>query len=167
MVGHLYDNRLDAAHPATLSRATIDGLLRRDLGWRGVVITDDLQMGAITDRYPLEEVVFRAVDAGADILLFGNNLRWQPDLTARVHATLTALVQSGRISEERIHQSYQRIARLKGLLRAGEASFGGSGLGVPDLPDLPDAADAAGKGEAAGGVERGRMGVGVGTGIAP
>lgn len=170
MVGHLYDNRLDAAHPATLSRATIDGLLRRDLGWRGVVITDDLQMGAITDRYPLEEVVFRAVDAGADILLFGNNLRWQPDLTARVHATLSGLVQSGRISEERIRQSYQRIARLKGLLRAGVAPLGGSGLGVPelpDLPDLPDAAAAAGKGEAAGGVERGRVGVGVGTGIAP
>lgn len=167
MVGHLYDNRLDAAHPATLSRATIDGLLRRDMGWRGVVITDDLQMGAITERYPLEEVVFRAVDAGADILLFGNNLRWQPDLAARVHATLTGLVQSGRISEERIRQSYQRIARLKGLLRAGDAPLGGSGLGVPDLPDLPDAADAAGKGEAAGGVERGRVGIGVGTGIAP
>lgn len=136
MVGHLYDNRLDAAHPATLSRATIDGLLRRDMGWRGVVITDDLQMGAITERYPLEDVVFRAVDAGADILLFGNNLRWQPDLTARVHETLTGLVQSGRISEDRIRQSYQRIARLKGLLRADDATLGGSGLGVPELPDV-------------------------------
>lgn len=167
MVGHLYDNRLDAAHPATLSRATIDGLLRRDMGWRGVVITDDLQMGAITERYPLEDVVFRAVDAGADILLFGNNLRWQPDLTARVHETLTGLVRSGRISEDRIRQSYLRIARLKGLLRADDATLGGSGLGVPELPDLPDAADAAGKGEAAGGVERDRIGVGVGTGIAP
>lgn len=155
MVGHLYDNRLDAAHPATLSRATIDGLLRRDLGWRGVVITDDLQMGAITDRYSLEEVVFRAVDAGADILLFGNNLRWQPDLAARVHATLTALVQSGRISEERIRQSYQRIARLKGLLRAGDAPLGGSGLGVPVLPDAGDDA------------EQGRVGIGVGTTTAP
>nr|GBO95535.1 beta-hexosaminidase [Nitratidesulfovibrio sp. HK-II] len=155
MVGHLYDNRLDAAHPATLSRATIDGLLRRDMGWRGVVITDDLQMGAITERYPLEEVVFRAVDAGADILLFGNNLRWQPDLAARVHATLTGLVQSGRISEERIRQSYQRIARLKGLLRAGDAPLGGSGLGVPVLPDAGDDA------------EQGRVGIGVGTTTAP
>jgi len=155
MVGHLYDNRLDAAHPATLSRAAIDGLLRRDIDWRGVVITDDLQMGAITDRYPLEEVVFRAVDAGADILLFGNNLRWQPDLTARVHATLTGLVQSGRIAEDRIRQSYQRIARLKGLLRAGDGALGGSGLGVPELPDVKD------------GTERGRVGVGVGTSIAP
>lgn len=164
MVGHLYDNRLDAAHPATLSRATIDGLLRRDMGWRGVVITDDLQMGAITDRYPLEEVAFRAVDAGADILLFGNNLRWQPDLTARVHATLTALVQSGRISEDRIRQSYQRIARLKGLLRKGDALLGGNGLGVHDLPDLPDVLDGA---DAGSGAERGRVGIGVGTSIAP
>lgn len=155
MVGHLYDNRLDAAHPATLSRPTIDGLLRRDMGWRGVVITDDLQMGAITERYPLEEVVFRAVDAGADILLFGNNLRWQPDLTARVHATLTDLVQTGRISEDRIRQSYQRIARLKGLLRAGDGALGGSGLGLPELPDV------------GGGAEQGRVGMGVGTSIAP
>ncbi|MEG6506658.1 glycoside hydrolase family 3 N-terminal domain-containing protein [Nitratidesulfovibrio sp. 1201_IL3209] len=142
MVGHLYDNRLDAAHPATLSRAAIDGLLRRDMGWRGVVVTDDLQMGAITDRYPLEEVVFRAVDAGADILLFGNNLRWQPDLAARAHATLTGLVHSGRISEDRIRQSYQRIARLKGLLRAGDATLAGNGLAMPELPDLPDVGDA-------------------------
>ncbi|MDR3045918.1 MAG: glycosyl hydrolase family 3 [Desulfovibrio sp.] len=161
MVGHLYDNRLDAAHPATLSRATIDGLLRRDMGWRGVVITDDLQMGAITDRYPLEEVVFRAVDAGADILLFGNNLRWQPDLTARVHATLTGLVQSGRISEDRIRQSYQRIARLKGLLRADDATLGSSGLGVPDLSGLPDLPDTG------GGAGQGRVGMGVSGSVTP
>lgn len=164
MVGHLYDNRLDAAHPATLSRPTIDGLLRRDMGWRGVVITDDLQMGAITDRYSLEDVVFRAVDAGADILLFGNNLRWQPDLTARVHATLTALVQSGRISEDRIRQSYQRIARLKGLLRAGDGALGGSGLGLPELLDLPDLSNLP---EVGGDAGRGRVGVGVGASVAP
>lgn len=164
MVGHLYDNRLDAAHPATLSRPTIDGLLRRDIGWRGVVITDDLQMGAITDRYPLEEVVFRAVDAGADILLFGNNLRWQPDLTARVHATLTGLVQSGRISEDRIRQSYQRVTRLKGLLRAGDATLGGSRLGVPDLPDLPDVSGGPDAGE---GAERGQVGMGVSGSVTP
>ncbi len=158
MVGHLYDNRLDAAHPATLSRAAIDGLLRRDMGWRGVVITDDLQMGAITDRYPLEEVVFRAVDAGADILLFGNNLRWQPDLAARVHATLTGLVRSGRISEDRIRQSYQRIARLKGLLRTGDATLAGNGLALPELPDLPDVGD---------GGKQGRMGMGGGSSATP
>lgn len=144
MIGHLYDNRLDAAYPATLSRPVITELLRRRMGWGGVVITDDLQMGAITDRYPLEEVVFRAVDAGADILLFGNNLRWQPELTARVHATLTDLVRTGRIPEDRIRQSYQRIARLKALLRMRDAAFGVAGLAVPEVPEVPEVPDTPG-----------------------
>ncbi|MCR5814821.1 MAG: glycoside hydrolase family 3 protein [Desulfovibrio sp.] len=111
MVGHAKSS-LDPARPASLSPKVINELLRQTLGWQGVVITDDLQMHAITDAYSLEESIFLAVQAGADILLFGNNLNWQEDLPQRAYASLHKLVSEGRISHERIATSYARIRAL-------------------------------------------------------
>ena len=72
MTGHLFHAGLDPSFPATLSPSVISGLLRGRLGYDGVVVTDDLQMDAIAAEYTLEEVVIRAIGAGADILLFGH-----------------------------------------------------------------------------------------------
>ncbi len=142
MVGHLYNNRIDAAHPATLSQRTIDGLLRRDLGWKGVVVTDDLQMGAITARYSLDETVRLAVEAGADILLFGNNLVWDEGLAEKVHATLVRLVREGKVSEQRLRQSWERIMRLKSVLTVASpgaiAQGDSSGTAIAPVPAVPD-----------------------------
>lgn len=116
MVGHLFNTHFDKDHPATLSHATITGVLRNRLGWQGVVISDDLQMKAITSHYGLEETMLRAVLAGNDILLFGNNLEWDPDLTDHAHATLVRLVREGRIPEARIREAWKRIMALKATL---------------------------------------------------
>jgi len=69
MTAHIFNARLDPVDPATLSRATITGLLRGTLGHQGVVVTDDMQMGAITTRYGWETAVWKAIDAGVDLLL--------------------------------------------------------------------------------------------------
>ena len=61
-------------YPATLSSKTINGLLRKKLGYKGVVITDDLQMGAISKKYSLKNILQLSINAGDDILLFGNQL---------------------------------------------------------------------------------------------
>ena len=114
MLGHLYHARLDPQHPATLSRMVVSGLLRQGLGWQGVIISDDLQMKAISEHYGLEEAILLAVEAGVDILLFGNNLEWDADLPRKVYATLRGLVDSGRISPARIRQSWERIDLLLG-----------------------------------------------------
>lgn len=116
MVGHLFNSGIDKAYPATLSRRTIDDLLRRKLGWQGVVVSDDLQMRAITDQFSLDETIFLAVDAGVDILLFGNNLAWDPALVEKAHSALVRLVKEGRISHDRLRQSWHRIMRLKSVL---------------------------------------------------
>ncbi|MDO5483821.1 MAG: glycoside hydrolase family 3 N-terminal domain-containing protein, partial [Desulfovibrionaceae bacterium] len=110
MTGHLFHAGLDAQHPATLSKMVVTGLLRQGLGWQGVVISDDMQMQAISDSYGLEESIYLAVEAGVDILLFGNNLTWDADLPRKAHATLLRLVESGRISPERIRRSWERIS---------------------------------------------------------
>lgn len=113
MVGHLFNSHLDSVYPSSLSASVINGLLRRDLGWDGVVITDDLQMKAVGERYSMKESIALAVNAGVDVLLFGNNLVHDPQTGRKAHAALMELVREGRISQARIEESYKRIQSLK------------------------------------------------------
>ncbi|MDL2210574.1 glycoside hydrolase family 3 [Desulfovibrio sp. OttesenSCG-928-O18] len=113
MTGHLMHKTLDPVFPASLSRAITTGLLREKLGWQGVVVTDDLEMDAIDLYYPMEERIRLAIEAGVDIILFGNNLKHHPEQGRRVHAVIKNLVASGKVSPERIAASWARIRALK------------------------------------------------------
>ena len=113
MSGHMVHREKGGELPASLSPEIITGLLRDSLGWQGVVITDDLQMGAIEDTYNMKEAIRLAVIAGSDILLFGNNMRHDPQEGRKAHAALMELVREGAISESRIRESYVRIMELK------------------------------------------------------
>lgn len=113
MVGHLFNSRIDPLLPATLSPATIAGLLRRDLGFDGAVITDDLQMRAITNRYGLAEACVMALTAGADVLIVGNNLQYDPLIVGKLIAAIVEAVHQGRLAGERIHAAWQRVRKLQ------------------------------------------------------
>lgn len=115
MVAHVALRQYGGDVPADLSPGVIDGLLRGELGWGGVVVTDDLQMGAVADAHSLEDTVLLAVNAGADILLFGNNLPLAYDelVAEHAHAALMRLVREGRIDPARIHASWRRIQAIK------------------------------------------------------
>lgn len=113
MTAHVFNAALDPEYPASLSWRITTGLLRGDLGFTGVIVTDDLQMRAVTDKYSLEQTVRLALDAGADILLFGNNLAYDPDLPAKVQGILVDLVRTGSVPEPRVQESYARIMGLK------------------------------------------------------
>lgn len=113
MIGHIFHKDLDSQLPATLSKNIIEGLLRKGLGWQGVVISDDLQMKAVSQSHNLKEIIFLAIDAGCDILLFGNNLEWDEALPTKVWDALNELVQEQRISEARIQESWRRINALQ------------------------------------------------------
>lgn len=87
MVGHLYHGDYageGSKLPASLSSEWIDGVLRRDLGFQGVVISDDLEMGAIRKLYDLEETIVHAVNAGTDVLLFSNTVKPSAGLAAQI-----------------------------------------------------------------------------------
>lgn len=112
MVGHISHKELDSSLPASLSKNIVTGLLRKGLGWQGVVISDDLQMKAASQGRDLKETIFLAIDAGTDILLFGNNLEWDAELPQKVLDALHSLVAEKRISEERIRESWERISGL-------------------------------------------------------
>jgi beta-N-acetylhexosaminidase len=114
MVAHVFNSRLDPKYPATLSKRTVNGLLRQKLGFDGVVITDDLQMGAITHKYSLRNVLKLAINAGDDILLFGNQLSVKSMVSPKkLVETVIDLIQSGEVSMENIERSNERIDRLK------------------------------------------------------
>ncbi len=113
MTAHIFNARLDPDYPATLSRATITGILRNQLGFQGVVISDDMQMKAISEHYGLEESIRLGLDAGLDIFLFANNSAFDPDIARKICGIIRRLVDEGTISRARIEASYGRICRLK------------------------------------------------------
>ena len=105
MVGHITMSAIDPDVPASLSHDVVTGLLRGQLGWDGVVITDGLEMGAL-DRWNCGEICVMALEAGVDILLGPS------DVAAAVQA-ITEAVGSGRISQARLDESVLRVLTLK------------------------------------------------------
>jgi beta-N-acetylhexosaminidase len=117
MVAHVFNKKIDAQYPATLSRKTINGLLRDDIGFDGVVITDDLQMGAINNKYGLKNTLKLAIGAGNDILLFGNQLSVRSMVsTKNLVDTVKEMVYNGEVSLADIEKSNERMDRLKSSL---------------------------------------------------
>ncbi len=112
MSAHIFNARLDSRYPATLSEKTITALLRKRLGFSGVVISDDLEMGAIRKNYDLNETLVRTIGAGVDMLLFVgvDDPKYMPD---RLIHRIAALVRSGRIDAKMIEAANRRIRRLK------------------------------------------------------
>jgi beta-glucosidase len=102
MTAHLQIPAIDPHHPATLSPAILTGTLRQSLGFNGLIVTDALIMGAITNRYGANEVPVLAVEAGADIVLM------PVDPIGAIQSICDA-VAGGRIQLERIHASLERI----------------------------------------------------------
>lgn len=112
MIGHMLHRGFDENLPSTLSRKIVTGLLRNGLNWQGVIMSDDMQMKAVAGSRELKEILWLAIDAGIDILVFGNNLEWNPALPQNVWDGLKALQADGRLTEERIRESWQRISAL-------------------------------------------------------
>lgn len=114
MVAHVFNKKIDETYPASLSYKTVTKLLRWRLGYHGVVITDDLQMGAISQKYGLKNTLKLAINAGDDILLIGNQLDPKKTVsTQKLVETIATLVKSGEVQEENIDKAYQRIQHLK------------------------------------------------------
>jgi beta-N-acetylhexosaminidase len=115
MTAHIFNANLDPELPATLSPAVVTGLLREQLGYDGVVISDDMQMRAITDLFKLEKAFELAILAGVDIVAVANESTYSGTVADRFISTVHQMLEKGVIGEERIEQSFQRIMRLKGL----------------------------------------------------
>jgi beta-N-acetylhexosaminidase len=111
MVSNAFNGQLDLRNPASLSAPTLN-VLRDDLGWDGVAITDDLMAGALTDNYAADEVLRRAIRAGNDLLLLANTAIRAADVVQPALDAIEGLVAAGQLDERLIDSAGARIARL-------------------------------------------------------
>ena len=109
MVAHILYEKIDAEYPSTLSKNIIDGILRKRLRFDGLVITDDMTMGAITKNFDIARAAILSINAGSDIVLVCHGY----DNGAKVLNAVKQAVEKGEISEERINQSMYRILKIK------------------------------------------------------
>jgi beta-N-acetylhexosaminidase len=116
MVGHLYHPRFSDGEtvPTSLSARAISALRAKGyIGFRGVVVSDDMEMGAVRKAYSLAERAVMAINAGTDIIVFSNVISKDAELGPKIHAAILDAVRDGRISRARIEQAYGRILLLK------------------------------------------------------
>lgn len=109
MMGHVLYPNIDSDNPSSLSLVIVQQILREQLNYQGIIITDDMEMGALLENYSVEDAAIKAVQAGCDMLLYVSKKENQ--LKAR-NAILQA-VENGEIAEERIDESVERIFKLK------------------------------------------------------
>jgi beta-N-acetylhexosaminidase len=110
MSAHILLPRIDPEAVATLSQPVIEGLLRKELGYEGCVITDDLDMRAVADEHTCEEAAVMALRAGCDVALVCGT----EDAAPRMHAAIMEALSDGTLSEERIRQACGRVLAPKG-----------------------------------------------------
>lgn len=114
MVAHVFNKHLDKKYPASLSYKTITKKLRWDLDYHNVVITDDLQMGAISKHFSLKSRLKLAINAGNDILLFGNQLSQKSMISTQTLVNkIFSLIKEGKVEKETINKAFNRIQKLK------------------------------------------------------
>lgn len=116
MTAHIMFPVLDPEHPATLSARVLD-LLRKDLGYEGVIVSDDLEMKAIADHYGIADAAVRSIRAGCDQLLVCHH----PPLIAEAHRAIVTAVERGELQRSRVMEAAARVARLKSGYPALEA----------------------------------------------
>ena len=117
MTAHVFNKRLDEQYPATLSRATVNGVLRDELAFKGAVVSDDLRMGAIERQYGIGEAAVLALDAGVDILLIVDDRL--PDGTSATQLAQAAIRQAlskGTLDPARVDAAIERVRALRGRL---------------------------------------------------
>ncbi|MBN8047740.1 beta-N-acetylhexosaminidase [Paraclostridium bifermentans] len=112
MVSHILIKEIDDKYPATLSYTMINDILRNDMKFENIVITDDMLMKAITDYISIEEASVKSIKAGADIILIGSDINKTKSVIERIKLAVT----NNEISEERIDKSVYRILKQKEIL---------------------------------------------------
>ena len=117
MTSHVFNADLDSEYPATLSEAILTGILRNELNFKGIIVSDDLEMDAIKLNYGFAEALEKAINAGVDLLCLSNNgSLYDPLLAQKALNAIFDSVKEGKISRERIEESWQRIMAVKAKL---------------------------------------------------
>ena len=135
MTAHIIYPALDSERPATRSQRLLENLLRRQLGFRGVIVTDDLEMGAIVRHDSVENAAMQALRAGADLLLICHKL----ELALAARDTCLQALTKGELSSHRIDEALERLGVLKHKLARQQRRAGKEESGFPAHQQLAEA----------------------------
>ena len=119
MTAHIFNRQLDPDYPATLSQKMLTGILRQQLHFDGVILSDDMYMQGIIDNYQIEPALVLAINAGCDMLCVGNNIStgFESDRPFRLVDMIVRAVKDGRIALSRIQEANRHINKLKNKLK--------------------------------------------------
>ncbi len=117
MVAHVFNKNIDVSKPLSLSFQNVTKNLKEELNFQGIVFSDDLQMGALTKQHSWHDIVVEAINAGNDVLVIGNNLNYDPNIADKTLKIILKAIKDKEIDPERIDQAYQKIMKVKNLLK--------------------------------------------------
>lgn len=115
MISHLINKNIDKDYPVTLSEIFLQDILRKQIGFKGLIISDDIQMSAISKNYSLEDSVIMAINAGVNVISILNNSpdKYDEDIIYKVRDIIFNAVKDKKIDEEKIKESYDKIIKIK------------------------------------------------------
>jgi beta-N-acetylhexosaminidase len=114
MTAHIINKDIDAEYPTTLSPLFIQNILCSKLGFDGVIVSDDMQVGAITENYGFDDAIIRAINSGCDLLIILNNGKaYDEKAVYNARDIIFQAIKKSEIYKERITESYSRILALK------------------------------------------------------
>ena len=117
MISHLYNKNIDGNYPASMSYNFVTKKLIKELNFEGLIFTDDIQMDALRNNYSFSETLEKAIMAGCDVIVIGNNLFNDKEVTKNAVEIIFNLVKNGVIPKERIAFSYDKIIKAKEELK--------------------------------------------------
>jgi len=135
MPGHLLVPAIDPDRPTSLSRLALKDLLRDEWGYDGIIITDDLEMGAIEGRYDMDQILDWGLEAEVDLFLFCHT----PKKVAEAIDGILARVKEGKVEEARLRRSWDRIQAFKEAYPPSKTPLDPSVLGAPHHQNLVEA----------------------------
>lgn len=114
MSSHVFNANLDSIYPSTMSYNTLTNILKGELKYEGVIVSDDMAMGAIAKEYDLETCLEKSINAGVDMFIFSNNgSKYDKEIGYKAIETIYQLVRQEKIEEAKINNSYAKILKLK------------------------------------------------------
>lgn len=117
MVSHIFNSNFDNVYPASLSERTIN-MLRNDIGFEGVIVSDDYDMGAIRKRYCLKNIITLYINSGIDLAIFSNNLGYyDANIPKKIRKIVKKGIASGEIDPMKLDNAYNKVLRFKKNLK--------------------------------------------------
>lgn len=114
MTSHVFNANFDSLYPSTMSYKTLTNMLKVEMGFKGIIVSDDMAMGAIAKQYDLETCLEKAINAGVDMFIFSNNGdNYDKEIGYKAIETIFKLVKQGKVDKRKISNSYAKILKLK------------------------------------------------------